>query len=219
MVGSDQHRRDVLSRIRSATHGCTQELSQINSAYDALPRAYFRQSHLSNEMLCERMLERLREYDAKVVECAPTELPAAIAGQLLVSGKRTFVAPQGVPSEWMGSEFTWKVDNQLTTEEIEQADGALTGAFCGIADSGTIVLHHSETEGRRLISLLPDWHFCVVYASQLVEMLPEYFGRCNVPPGLATFISGPSATADIEMTRIKGVHGPRFLVVVLVRDV
>jgi L-lactate dehydrogenase complex protein LldG len=119
----------------------------------------------------------------------------------------------------MGSGFNWKIDNHLTTDEVEQVDGALTGATCGIADSGTIVLHHSEMEGRRLISLLPDWHFCVLYASQLVEALPEYFDRCDVPPGLATYISGPSATADIEMTRIKGVHGPRFLVVMLVRDV
>jgi len=165
------------------------------------------------------MLERLREYDAKVIECAPSELNAAITDQLLASEKRTFIAPRGVPKEWMESGFNWKIDNQLTTEEVEQADGALTRASCGIADSGTLVLHHSETEGRRLLSLLPDWHFCVLYASQLVETLPEYFDRCQVPPSLATFVSGPSATADIEMTRIKGVHGPRFLVVILVRDV
>ena len=94
----------------------------------------------------------------------------------------------------------------------------VTAAFCGIADSGTIVLHHSSTEGRRVISLLPDWHLLVLRASQVVETLPEYFDRCQQPPSLATYISGPSATADIEMTRIKGVHGPRFLHVILVRD-
>lgn len=219
MSVSDQSRRDVLSRIRLATHASTGEFSQIAANYEALPRTYFQESQLSNDVLCERMLERLREYDAKVIECAPKELEATIADQLLASGKRTFVAPQGVPRNWMGVGFNWKIDNQLMTEEVEQVDGALTGATCGIAESGTIVLHHSETEGRRLISLLPDWHFCVLYASQLVETLPEYFSRCDVPPGLATYISGPSATADIEMTRIKGVHGPRFLVVMLVRDV
>jgi L-lactate dehydrogenase complex protein LldG len=94
----------------------------------------------------------------------------------------------------------------------------VTAAFCGVADSGTIVLHHSSAEGRRILTLLPDWHLCILYASQVVETLPEYFDRCPLPPVLATYISGPSATADIEMTRIKGVHGPRFLNVILVRD-
>jgi L-lactate dehydrogenase complex protein LldG len=101
-----------------------------------------------------------------------------------------------------------------------------------VADSGTIVIHHTATEGRRVLTLLPDWHLCILHASQVVEMLPEYFDRCQQPPNfhstekelsmvtpaLATHISGPSATADIEMTRIKGVHGPRFLHVILVRD-
>jgi L-lactate dehydrogenase complex protein LldG len=119
---------------------------------------------------------------------------------------------------WMPEGFEWKLDRNLTPTEIEQAEGVVTAAFCGIADSGTIVLHHSEAEGRRVLTLLPDWHLCILYARQVVETLPEYFGRCEQAPALATYISGPSATADIEMTRIKGVHGPRFLNVVLVRD-
>ena len=108
----------------------------------------------------------------------------------------------------------------------------MTACFCGVADSGTIVLHHGPAEGRRIITLLPDWHLCVVRASQVVETLPEYFDKCasrdqrsenrdqgaEALPKLVTWISGPSATADIEMTRIKGVHGPRFLNVILVRD-
>jgi len=94
----------------------------------------------------------------------------------------------------------------------------MTAAFCGVADSGTIVLHHQAAEGRRILSLLPDWHLCILRASQVVETLPEYFARCEQPPALVTWVSGPSATADIEMTRIKGVHGPRFLEVVLVHD-
>ena len=80
------------------------------------------------------------------------------------------------------------------------------------------MLHHGAAEGRRVLSLLPDWHLCVLRASQVVETLPEYFGRCQRVPALVTWISGPSATADIEMTRIKGVHGPRFLDVIVVLD-
>jgi L-lactate dehydrogenase complex protein LldG len=118
----------------------------------------------------------------------------------------------------MAKGFEWKIDRGLETSEIEQAEGVVTAAFCGVANSGTIVLHHSRREGRRVLTLLPDWHLCVLFASQVVETLPEYFSRCDEPPPLATWISGPSATADIEMTRIKGVHGPRFLVVILVRD-
>jgi L-lactate dehydrogenase complex protein LldG len=123
-----------------------------------------------------------------------------------------------LPAAWLVAGFDWKIDGELTTSEIEKTDGVVTASFCGIADSGTIVLHHSPTEGRRVISLLPDWHLCVLRASDVVETLPEYFGRCAAPPVLATYISGPSATADIEMTRIKGVHGPRFLNVIVVRD-
>ena len=129
-----------------------------------------------------------------------------------------FVAPAGLPAEWLADGFDWKVDHGLTSAEIEEAEGVVTGSFCGVADSGTIVLHHSATEGRRVLSLLPDWHLIVLHASQVVETLPEYFARCENAPVLATYISGPSATADIEMTRIKGVHGPRFLNVVLVHD-
>jgi L-lactate dehydrogenase complex protein LldG len=123
-----------------------------------------------------------------------------------------------LPTEWLIPGFDWKIDRGLSTAEIEKAEGVVTAATCGIADSGTIVLHHSSTEGRRVISLLPDWHLIILRASQVVETLPEYFDRCPQSPGLVTTISGPSATADIEMTRIKGVHGPRFLHVILVRD-
>jgi len=123
-----------------------------------------------------------------------------------------------LPSEWLAEGFDWKIDRGLSTSEIEKAEGVVTAAFCAVANSGTIVLHHSATEGRRIVTLLPDWHLCVLFASQVVETLPEYFSRCEKAPPLVTWISGPSATADIEMTRIKGVHGPRFLVVILARD-
>jgi len=164
------------------------------------------------------MTERLHEYGAEVVECAPADLPHIIVRQLQHSGRHHFAVPAGVPAEWLGSGITWVMDQNLGHEEIEQCGGVVTAASAGVADSGTIVLHHGPAEGRRVISLLPDFHLCILRASQIVETLPEYFARFTEAPRLATYISGPSATADIEMTRIKGVHGPRFLSVIIVRD-
>jgi L-lactate dehydrogenase complex protein LldG len=223
-------RQVILDRIRKATGGGAPDVA---GSYAELHRDYVRAGKLGAEERIALMIERLREYDAEVVEAAPESLAEAIGEQLAASGRRSFVAPAGLPVEWLAEGFEWRVDHGLSTAEVEQAEGVVTDSFCGIADSGTIVLHHSAAEGRRVISLLPDWHLCVLRASQVVETLPEYFARCaEAPvlhpndkdpslgaPALATYISGPSATADIEMTRIKGVHGPRFLHVIVVRDV
>ena len=184
----------------------------------ALPREYIRRGALDLDARVDTMIERLREYDAEVTECAPEELPAKIAEVLGRSGKQTFVAPAGLPKEWLAAGINWKIDGELSKDEIEGADGVVTECFCGVADSGTIVLHHTAAEGRRLISLLPDRHLCILRASQIGETLPEYFDRCREAPSVVTWISGPSATADIEMTRIKGVHGPRFLDVIVVKE-
>jgi L-lactate dehydrogenase complex protein LldG len=220
-------RQHVLGRIRAASRGGRNPGATSEEAaehYGRLPRDYRTRGELPVRACQELFIERLREYDAEVVECTPDELPATIAMQIEASGKRRFIAPSGVPNAWLVTAawqitgFECDIDHGLTATEIEQAEGVMTGAFCGIADSGTIVLHHSATEGRRAITLLPDWHLCVVRASQIVETLPEYFDRCKQPPALVTWISGPSATADIEMTRIKGVHGPRFLNVIVVND-
>jgi L-lactate dehydrogenase complex protein LldG len=215
-----QSRSEILARIRSAS----QTGERVAGDYASIPRNYIRRGSLDNEATLALMVERLREYDAEVVECSPGELPDVITTQLAASGKLVFVTPPGTPVGWLVTAawkitgFEFDIDHGQAIEEIDKAEGVLTAAFCAIADSGTIVLHHSPQEGRRVLSLLPDWHLCVLRASQVVQTLPEYFDRCQNPPALATYISGPSATADIEMTRIKGVHGPRFLNVILVRD-
>lgn len=205
-------RQAILDRIRAAT------LDAGTDSYAAIPRTYIRRGSLDRADCIHLMSERLREYGAHVVDSTPAQLPPTIAQLLKESYRRTFVAPPGLPSAWMTGGFKWKTDRFLPYEEIELCDGVVTAAYAGIADSGTIVLHHSLTEGRRVLTLLPDWHLCILYTSQIVETLPEYFDRCPQPPSLATFISGPSATADIEMTRIQGVHGPRQLNVILVHD-
>jgi L-lactate dehydrogenase complex protein LldG len=204
-------RQMILDSIRAATQ------NDLNP-YETLPRDYIRQGSLDAQARVALMAERLHEYGAEVTESSPADLPAVIRHKLQSSGRRRLLTPATLPLDWRVPGVEWKLDNNLTYDEIEQCDGVVTAASAAIADSGTIVLHHGPEEGRRVISLLPDFHLCILLASQIVETLPEYFARFPQPPRLATYISGPSATADIEMTRIKGVHGPRFLSGILVRD-
>lgn len=218
MTPSADSRQRILDRIRIATRPVAAAPARLATVYSALPRPYIRQGSRTPEARIELLVERLREYDAEVVECTPGQLVPSIAAKLAASDKHTFVVPSGLLAEWLVPGFDFQIDRGLNNAEIDKVDGVVTAAFCAVADSGTIVLHHDLAEGRRVISLLPDWHLCILRASQVVETLPEYFDRCAQPPQLATWISGPSATADIEMTRIKGVHGPRFLHVILVRD-
>jgi L-lactate dehydrogenase complex protein LldG len=205
----------VLGRIRAGLDGVADD---VQTGYSGLARRYTQTGSMDTGERLALMVERLREYDAEVVECTASMLDEAVAQQIASSGKRVLAAPAGLPRSWLAKGLDWRIDHDLSHDEIEIAEGVVTASFYGIAESGTIVLHHSPAEGRRVLTLLPDWHLCVLLASQVVETLPEYFARCVEPPRLATYISGPSATADIEMTRIKGVHGPRFLSVILVRD-
>lgn len=211
-------RQTVLDRIQKATAQVAKNDAERAAAYAALPRNYVRKGGGNRRQTIELLIERLREYDAEVIETSPAQLPATIAQTLSSSGHKSFVTPQKLPPEWLAAGYDWKIDSGLSSAEINQAEGVVTAAFCAVADSGTIVLHHAEAEGRRVITLLPDWQLCILRSSQVVETLPEYFSRCAEPPRLLTSLSGPSATADIEMTRIKGVHGPRFLHVILVHD-
>jgi L-lactate dehydrogenase complex protein LldG len=218
MSAAADSRTRVLELVRAATQNSGATAEQAAGDYAAMHRENVQHGSMSAEARLERMAERLREYDAEVEECKPEELAETIRAQLAASGRRTFVVPEGLPKRWLVGGFEWQTDRNLQPDEVEQADGAVTASFCGVAESGTIVLHHSATEGRRVISLLPDWHLCVLRKSQIVETLPEYFACCGNPPALVTWISGPSATADIEMTRIKGVHGPRHLAVILLHN-
>jgi len=115
--------------------------------------------------------------------------------------------------------FTFITDHDTSYAEIDRCDGTITGCALAIALTGTIVLRHTRKEGRRALTLIPDYHLCIVHASQVVETVPEGTRKmlefAAVP---ITMISGPSATSDIEMMRIKGVHGPRYLDVILVND-
>ena len=211
-------RQQILDRVRTATAEVRRSAEGCEAEYSALDRGYQRAGDPVLQKRMELLAERLREYGATVAECSPQELPSAIAREIVASAKRILAAPKDLPVDWLVPDPEWRLDRNLSTAEIEAAEGVVTAATCAIADSGTIVLHHGPAEGRRILTLLPDWHLCILRTSQVVAILPEYFDRFPQPPSLVTLISGPSATADIEMTRIKGVHGPRSLSVILVKD-
>jgi L-lactate dehydrogenase complex protein LldG len=121
-----------------------------------------------------------------------------------------------MPREWCPASVELLVDHGLTDEQVDRAQAVLTTCEVAIASTGTIVLVHEGTQGRRIASLLPDHHICIVRCDQVVELVPEAFRPLAVQGSKPiTTISGPSATADIEMTRIRGVHGPRRLSVLL----
>jgi L-lactate dehydrogenase complex protein LldG len=156
----------------------------------------------------ELFAERVADYRAVVRTV--TSVPEAL--KTLV-GKR-IVAPPDVPEEWLVDGVTW-LREPLSIEELDRADGVLTGCAVAIADTGTIVLDGGEAQGRRALTLLPDYHVCVVRADQIAASVPEALHRME-PTRPLTFISGPSATSDIELNRVEGVHGPRTLEVLVV---
>src|ERR1700730_235423 len=127
------------------------------------------------------------------------------------------VVPGGIAAEWLPTGFEFVVDEGLSATELDGVDGVMTGSTVAIAETGTVVLQNVVGQGRRVATLVPDYHLCVVRVEDVVETVPEAMERLAATAELpTTFFSGPSATADIEMTRIKGVHGPRFLDVIVV---
>ncbi|MEO6912051.1 MAG: LUD domain-containing protein, partial [Edaphobacter sp.] len=152
-----------------------------------------------------------------VVRVAPEDVAGAVAKMITGRGKRRMVIPSGLPAAWLSPEIEFVVDEGMSAAELDAFDGVMTGSTVAIAETGTVVLQNAAGQGRRAITLVPDYQLCVVHAGDVVETVPEAMERLRTTSSLATtFFSGPSATADIEMTRIKGVHGPRHLDVVLV---
>lgn len=212
-------REEVLHRIRVALGFSTDDAAVVGAEWDAVAREYKRAGTLGHGPLLEKLEERLRDYDASVIRVKAGGVAAAIATILGERGKRRLVVPQGLAEalgEPLPAGFEFVVDEGMTTSEIDTFEGVLTASTVAIAETGTIVLQNVPGQGRRAPTLVPDYHLCVVRAADVVETVPEAMDRIARTATLATtFVSGPSATADIEMTRIKGVHGPRFLDVIL----
>lgn len=208
-------RADVLARIRAAKCGGS-DAATVAAEWAEIARDYKRQASGDPDSVLQLLIDRLRDYDAQVLSVPRTGIGEGVAQMLGARGVRRLVIPAGLPKAWLPDGFLFVEDCGLAATELDAADGVLTGATVAIAETGTIVLQNSPAQGRRAVSLVPDYHLCVVDARHVVETVSEAIAWIGKTAGLATtFISGPSATADIEMTRIKGVHGPRFLDVVV----
>ena len=166
--------------------------------------------------------ERVGEYRADVHRVTASGAGRALAEVCGALGARRLAVPAALPEAWRPPELELVEDRGLTPPQLDRLDGVLTGATVGIAETGTIVLSGGPHEGRRALTLVPDLHVCVVEERQIVELVPEAFARLGelVAEGRRplTLVSGPSATSDIELSRVEGVHGPRTLVVILVEE-
>jgi L-lactate dehydrogenase complex protein LldG len=164
-------------------------------------------------------VERCGDYRATVQRTTDVELPAVVAAVLARHNVERLAVPRGVPDRWLAATIVDRVadDPPLAHRELDGVDGTITGCAVAIAETGTVVLDAGPDQGRRALSLLPDLHVCVVMASQVVGSVPEALGRLT-PTAPLTWISGPSATSDIELQRVEGVHGPRRLEVIVVDD-
>lgn len=169
--------------------------------------------------LVERFAERVADYRATVRRTTERELPAALAAATAERGIRTLVVPAGVPAAWL-ADLPAAVERRsddppLSKEALDATDAVVTTCAVALAETGTIVLDAGPGQGRRALSLLPDRHLCVVPAAAVVAGIGEALARLD-PRRPLTWISGPSATSDIELQRVEGVHGPRILDVLIV---
>jgi L-lactate dehydrogenase complex protein LldG len=205
-------REEILTRVRAAVATAPGE-PHINRAY-----------RMSGDVpagdpgLVDLLVDRLEDYAAHTHRSSDAQIPDAIASILAAETGRPRVAvPPGLPKQWLPISVEPIPDDGLTIDQLEALDGVVTAATVAIAETGTIVLDGSPDQGRRILTLLPDLHICVVRADQIVATVPEAIARL-APDRPLTWISGPSATSDIELSRVEGVHGPRRLHVVIVHD-
>lgn len=205
-------RATILDRIRAANADADALIMQ--DEYEAIPRGYQRTASMGRSRILATFVERLRDYDATVHEAANAEMGKRIAEVLTARGEKSVVVADDFPLEWLSENTRWQAEASADTETLSRAEGAIVACEVAIAHTGTIVLR-----GSRQLTLLPDHLLVAVREAQVVETVPEAMERLQpFAMDALTFVSGPSATADIEMTRIRGVHGPRFLDVVLVKE-
>ena len=191
-------RDDILAAVRSALEGVDRD-GTVPPAPVVTPV----------DDLVGLFAERVADYRAVVERCSPDDLAARVAAALPAGA--AVVVPDGLGIEVPGA----RVDAGFTAAELDGLDAVVTRARVGIAETGTIVLDHGPGQGRRAISLVPDLHVCIVDEDQVVADVPDAFALLD-PSRPLTWVSGPSATSDIELDRVEGVHGPRTLHVIIV---
>ncbi len=206
-------REAMLTRIRAAARAGGTEAPDI-------PRAYARAGTLPLEEVIELLVDRLVDYRAEVVRCGAVQLEATVAR--LVGRAGSVAVPPGLSDAALAGcrsgAATVLVDGEPTvlgSAELDRVDVVLTEAAVAVAVTGTIILDGGPGQGRRILSLVPDRHIVILTGDRIVETVPEGIGRLD-PTAPLTMISGPSATSDIELQRVEGVHGPRTLQVLIV---
>ena len=212
----------ILARIRAANQATG---GDADAAYAALPRSYLRAHHdPAAHDITTLFAERAADYRAVVERVPEAELAAAIARVLTArsaSSPGPFAVPDGLPGEWLSElpdEITLAHDDPpLAPAELDRMSGVVTGCAAAIAETGTIILDHgpgAPGQGRRALTLVPDFHLVIVRDDQVAADLADAFSRLD-PARPHTLVSGPSATSDIELIRVEGVHGPRTLHILL----
>ena len=196
-------RDDVLARVRAALRDVPAGEPTEAPAYEPPPAP-------AGDPV-QRFAERVADYRATVREA--DDLAATIARVCDEHGARRIGVPAELP--WRPDAIELVEDRGLSARELDALDGALTGCALAIAETGTIVLDGGERSGRRALTLVPDLHLCVVERAQVVATVPEAIRALEGRRGPFTFVSGPSATSDIELDRVEGVHGPRRLEVLI----
>ncbi len=212
-------REEVLARIRAA-HAAA---PPPDLTYASVSRDYRTSSDLSEDALVERLVDRLQDYKALVRRCSLADLPAVAAAALREQGVRRIVVPAGMDPSWLAALDAAvqvfvddpEAGDPLTVATLDTLDGVVSGCAVAVAETGTLILDGGAGQGRRVISLIPDYHLCVVLPGQVVADVPQAVRALEITRPI-TMISGPSATSDIELNRVEGVHGPRTLEVLVV---
>jgi L-lactate dehydrogenase complex protein LldG len=198
-------RDDVLARVRAA-------LRDVPAREDPLAPAYEPPPAPPGDAV-QRFVERVSDYQATVREAG--DVAAMVARVCAEHAARRIAVPPGLPDHWRPNGVELVADDGLSARELDALDGALTGCALAIAETGTIVLDGAEHSGRRALTLVPDLHLCIVRRAQVLATVPDAIRALDGQRGPFTLVSGPSATSDIELDRVEGVHGPRRLEVLL----
>ncbi|MFF8032013.1 MULTISPECIES: lactate utilization protein C [unclassified Streptomyces] len=209
-------RERILGRVRRALA----DVPADDTPYErAVVRDYLREhGERTVEQTVDLLAENLADYRAVVHRTGADGLAGVVAGLLAARGAATVLVPPGLDEAWLASAEVTRVADRAesTADELDRVDSVVTACALAVAETGTIVLDGSPDQGRRRITLVPDHHICVVRVpGQVVSSVPQALRRLD-PARPLTWISGPSATSDIELDRVEGVHGPRTLEVVLV---